>query len=85
MQLYYQDPRFKVDMQDKSSRDYLEWSLERWTRLAENNPIKFLDRSSPFFRYDQINRQLRLDPAVVEKQSPALIEHIDDILRIENG
>lgn len=85
MQLYYQDPRFKVDMQDKSSRDYLEWSLERWTRLAENNPIKFLDRSSPFFQYDQINRQLRLDPAVVEKQSPALIEHIDDILRIENG
>lgn len=81
LQHYYEDQRFHVDMQDKSSRDYREWPLEKWTRLAENNPIKFLDKSSPFFQYDQINKNLRLAPAIVQKQSPALLEHIDDILR----
>lgn len=81
MQSYYQDPRFKVDMQDKSSKGYAEWPLEKWTRLAENNPIHFLNRSSSFFQYDEINRQLRLAPTVVVRQSPALIQHIEDILR----
>jgi len=81
MQLYYQDPRLKVDMMDKSSQGYQTWPLERWARLAEVNPIRFLDRSSDFFEYDQINKQLRLAPVVVQHQSPALIEHIEDILR----
>lgn len=81
LQRYYEDPRFHVDMRDKSSRGFQQWPLERWTRLAENNPIHFLDRSSPFFQYDQINRRLRLAPGIVERQSPALIEHVQDILR----
>ncbi|HAN95274.1 MAG TPA: hypothetical protein DCQ17_06845, partial [Firmicutes bacterium] len=43
LQRYYEDPRFHVDMRDKSSRGFQQWPLERWTRLAENNPIHFLD------------------------------------------
>ncbi|MGI6160246.1 DEAD/DEAH box helicase family protein [Candidatus Darwinibacter acetoxidans] len=81
LQSYYQDPRFHGDMQDRSSRDFQEWPLEKWTRLAEINPIKFLDKSSPFFQYDQINKKLLLAPVVVDNQSPALIAHIQDILR----
>lgn len=81
LQRYYQDPRFHVDMQDRSSRGFQDWPLERWTRLAEINPIKFLDKSSPFFQFDQINRQLLLAPVIVERQSPRLIEHMLDILR----
>lgn len=50
-------------------------------RLAEVNPIHFLDRSSSFFQYDQINRQLRLAPAVAARQSSSLIAHMEDILR----
>jgi hypothetical protein len=60
LQSYYQDPRFHGDMQDKSSRNFQEWTLETWTRLAEINPIKFLDKRSPFFQYDQINKKLLL-------------------------
>ena len=81
MQLYYEDPRFHLDMTDKSSLDFKEWSLDQWKRLAERNPIKFLDKSSPFFQYDEINKQLFLSKSIVERQSPALIEHIQDILR----
>jgi hypothetical protein len=81
MQLYYEDPRFHPDMTDKSSLDFKEWSLDQWKRLAERNPIKFLDKSSPFFQYDEINKQLFLSKSIVERQSPALIEHIQDILR----
>ncbi|HHT90892.1 MAG TPA: hypothetical protein GXZ68_08020 [Firmicutes bacterium] len=60
LQSYYQAPRFHGDMQDKSSRNFQEWPLETWTRLAEINPIKFLDKRSPFFQYDQINKKLLL-------------------------
>jgi hypothetical protein len=81
LQRYYEDPRFHVDMRDKSSRGFQQWPLERWTRLAEINPIHFLAQSSPFFQFDQINRRLRLAPGIVERQSPALIEHVQDILR----
>lgn len=81
MQSFYEDERFHVDMQDKSSKDHREWSLDKWVQLAERNPIRFLDQSSGFFEYDQINRNLRLAPTIFEQQSPALIEHIDDILR----
>ena len=81
MQKFYKDPRLHIDMQDKSSQGYTEWGLARWISLAERNPIKFLDRSSQFFEYDQINKNLRLDPYVFNNQSPLLIEHIDDILQ----
>lgn len=81
MQLYYAEPRFYVDMQDKSSQGYQEWPQEKWTRLAENNPSKFLAKSSQFFHYDEVNKRLHLAPIIVEKQSQTLIEHIDDILQ----
>lgn len=81
MQVYYRDERFHGDMQDKSSRNYREWPLDKWIQLAERNPIRFLNQSSDFFEYDQINRNLRLAPIIFEQQSPALIEHINDILR----
>lgn len=81
LQLYYQDPRFHVDMQDKSSRGFQEWNPEMWTSLAEKNPIKFLSKSSDFFQFDEINKRLRLDPEIVERQSPVLIEHVIDILK----
>jgi superfamily II DNA or RNA helicase len=81
MQRYYEDPRFHKDMQDKSSRGFQTWSLEKWVSLAERNPIHFLDKSSAFFEFDQINKMLRLAPIVVENQSPGLVEHVQDILR----
>lgn len=81
LQRYYQDLRFHDDMQDSSSRGFQDWPLEKWTQLAEKNPIKYLDKSSPFFEFDQINRRLRLKPVIVENQSPALLQHIQDILR----
>ena len=80
MQQFYQDPRFKLDMQDKSCRNFKEWSLDEWRRLAEKNPIHFLNKSSSFFQYDEINKNLHLASAIVEKQSPGPIEHINDIL-----
>jgi superfamily II DNA or RNA helicase/HKD family nuclease len=80
LKTFYEDPRFHIDMRDKSSRNFQDWPLERWIRLAERNPIRFLDRSSPFFQYDQINKSLRLAPVVYETQSPILVEHMDDIL-----
>ncbi len=80
LQLFYEDPRFSEDMRDKASRGYREWDLAKWISLAESNPIKFLNKSSPFFDFDQINKNLRLDPTVVARQSPLLIKHIDDIL-----
>ncbi len=81
MQAFYQDPRLYVDMQDKSSRGYEEWPLTKWVSLAERNPINFLDKSSPFFEYDQINKNLRLAPAIFHGQSLAFVQHVEDILQ----
>jgi len=80
LKAFYEDPRFSVDMRDKSSRGFQDWPLEKWIQLAERNPIRFLHKSSPFFHYDQINKNLQLAPLIYEKQSPSLVEHMDDIL-----
>lgn len=80
MRSFYQDPRRHPDMLDRSSRDFQDWPLDKWISLAERNPIKFLDKSSPFFEFDQINRNLRLAPAVYLGQSEELVEQALDIL-----
>lgn len=81
LRAFYRDPRLDVDMRDKSSKGYRDWPLTKWVSLAERNPINFLDKSSPFFEYDQINKNLRLAPAVVQGQSRGLIAHMEDILQ----
>lgn len=81
MRAFYQDPRLHADMRDKSSRGFQEWPLQKWIRLAEVYPIKFLDKSSAFFEYDEINKNLRLAPIIVANQSVELIDHINDILQ----
>ncbi len=80
MREFYQDPRFEIDMRDKASRRYRSWDLERWKRLAKDNPVNFLTKSSKFFQYDEINGELRVDEAVVNQQSPHLIRHVRDVL-----
>lgn len=51
---------FYVDMLDKSSEGYQERPWEKWISPAEGNPIRFLDRSSPFSEFEQNNKNLRL-------------------------
>ncbi len=80
MQQFYGDPRLQVDMEDKSSQGYQEWALRRWETLAKNNPVKFLAQSSDFFWFDEINRIFHIKESIVDKQSPILLAHMQDIL-----
>lgn len=80
MQHFFEDPRLHVDMADKKSQGYQEWSISRWETLAKNNPVKFLSQSSDFFWFDEINKIFHIRESVVRMQSPLLVAHVRDIL-----
>ena len=40
-----------------------------------------LKQELAFFQFDEVNKMFYLHPEVVERQSPLLVEHVEDILR----
>jgi hypothetical protein len=67
------------DLQDKSNRDFREWTVDHFAKLARKNPIRFLSRGR-FFHYDEVNRVFYLDPGLEDHLGPDLAAHVRDIL-----
>ena len=78
---FYKNPQYAIDMKDEGSKDYLKWSIEKYKNLAIKMPINFINKSSKFFNYDEINKELILTESVVNMSSKALIQHILDIIQ----
>ena len=80
MKDFYRNPLYAPDMKDKSNKDYLEWSMEKYRTKAIKMPIKYISKSSNYFIYDEINKELILDSKVVNITSDLYVEHVKDIL-----
>jgi superfamily II DNA or RNA helicase/HKD family nuclease len=78
---YYAEPVRAKDMErDANSRNWRMWDDARLYRLAEENPIHFLSQGNRFFEYDQINKRFRIGEEVQSYLTPALADHVADIL-----
>lgn len=80
MQTFYaHSPLHQKDLTDASNKDWRQWSLDDFARLARKNPVNYLTRGK-FFNYDEINRVMRIDEQVNPYLGPELASHVGDIL-----
>lgn len=80
MMEFYKNPLYAPDMQDSGNKDYLSWTLQKYRSKAIQMPINFINKSSNYFMYDEINEELILDSEIVAMASDLFVEHIKDIL-----
>ncbi len=80
MKNFYENPRNSIDMQDAGSKNYLNWSIEKYKSLAIKMPIKHINKSSIFFNFDEINKELYISDEILKFNSPLFVKHIEDIL-----
>jgi len=82
MRYYRDDAVHQKDLHNKSHLHWRRWGLKEFTTLARKNPVHFLSNGrKKFFRYDEINQIMSLDPRLVPYLSPRLAEHLRDILK----
>jgi len=79
MSFYKDQPLHWKDLQDKSNRNWRNWTLDDFTRLARKNPVHFLSNGR-FFNYDEVNKQFYLADEIDPYLGRELAEHVHDIL-----
>lgn len=79
MEFYRNYPIHQKDLSDRSNRNWRDWGVKQFARLARINPVTFLSKGQ-FFHYDQINQNMYLDPEVEPFLSSLLAAHVQDIL-----
>jgi superfamily II DNA or RNA helicase len=83
---FFAIPKHQVDMQDKRHAAWRSWPLEKYMKLAEENPVHFLSQGrNGFFAYDQATRLFSIIPAVVPSLSPVMAQHVRDILQYKTA
>ncbi len=80
MDYYSNDKVHSKDFRDKKHKDWKQWSLERYTKEAVQNPIKFLSRSK-FFAHDEINNTFSITDELSPFIDENFIKHYLDILK----
>lgn len=81
MQEFYRNPQYAIDMMDAGSKGYKNWSTDKYVNLAIRMPINFINKSSEFFQYDEVNKELILSESIVSSSSENLVAHIQDIIQ----
>lgn len=79
MKTFYENPRYSIDMQDKGSKNYLNWTIEDFSKKAIEMPIKHINKSN-YFSYDEINKEFYISNEILKYNSCLLVKHFDDIL-----
>ncbi|UNC91279.1 DEAD/DEAH box helicase [Candidatus Contubernalis alkaliaceticus] len=81
MMHFYRDyPLHQKDLNNKAHRKWQSWEEKQFSKLAKNNPVKFLSRGR-FFNFNEIKQQMYLDPSIEPNLSPELADHVKDILK----
>ncbi len=80
MKDFYENPLYAPDMQDKGNKEYLAWPIQKYQTKAIQMPIKHISRSSNYFSYDEINKDLILDSKIQMVATDLYVEHVKDIL-----
>lgn len=79
MRFYKDVSLHQKDLKDKSNKNWRNWDIGQFEKLAKNNPIKFLSKSK-FFHYDEINKVFSISSNLKPYLTPLLAEHLRDIL-----
>lgn len=79
MDFYVNYPVHQKDLNNKSNRNWRDWDISKFTRLARINPVKFLSKGK-FYNYDEINEEFYLDEELKPYLSENLLKHVKDIL-----
>lgn len=72
-------PLHKKDMRHGSNLGWEHWPLEKFMKVARDNPVRYLS-GSKFFHYDEVNRVFSVDESVRPYLAPSLASHMRDIL-----
>ena len=68
---FYENPKHSIDMQDASSKNYLNWTNAQFKAKAISMPIKHISKSSNYFNYDEINQVMYFSDEVFKFNSPS--------------
>ena len=68
------------DFRDKKHKKWRQWTLERYTKEAVQNPIKFLSRSK-FFAHDEINNIFSITKEIAFLNDELFVQHYLDIIK----
>ena len=79
MSFYQNHPLHQKDLRDQSNQDWRTWTIKEFTKLARQNPVRFLSRSK-FFAYDEINKIFYLSDDLAPYLNNELAAHVRDIL-----
>ncbi len=79
MNFYINNETHQKDLRDKGNKDWRAWGLDKFTKLARQNPVHFLSKGK-FYHYDEINQNFYLDRILTDYLNPALSAHLKDIL-----
>lgn len=79
MAFYRDNPVHQKDLRDGSNKNWREWGIKEFARLAKVNPVRYLSKGR-FFHYDEVNKVMYLNPEVEPFLSPQLAAHVEDIL-----
>jgi len=80
MKTFYENSRYSVDMQDASSKDYPNWTIEQFIALAIKMPIKHINKSSAYIKYDEINKDMYISENILKFNSSLFVKQLEDIL-----
>jgi len=83
---FYSVTKHQVDFRDKRHSGWRKWSLDKYMKLAEENPVHFLSQGrNHFFRYEAATRVFSIAPEVETHLSQLLAKHVADILKYKTA
>ncbi|MBT9133707.1 MAG: putative DNA repair helicase RadD [Firmicutes bacterium] len=83
---FYSTTKHQVDLQDKRHAAWRTWALEKYMKLAEENPVHFLSQGrNGLFAYDKAMREFSIVPAVAPYLSPLMAQHVADVLQYKTA
>jgi superfamily II DNA or RNA helicase/HKD family nuclease len=81
MSYYKNNKTHQKDLNNKKHENWKEWGLNKFSKEALRNPIKYLSRTR-FFNYDEINKVFSLNSELANYLSSSILkQHLEDILK----
>ena len=80
MDFYRNNKQHQKDLNNKRHKNWHDWDLEKFTKEAVRNPVKYLSKRK-FFIHDEINKEFRLHNELAPFLSDNLKKHLNDIIK----
>jgi len=85
-QEFYSTPKHQIDLQDQRHSGWEAWPLEKFMKLAEENPVHFLSEGrNGYFAYNKQTKDFSIIPPVRPYLNPLFAAHVADILKYKTA